>query len=133
MNIEMKKTASKLVGTKRNPASPPGNLKPTGRELWQTILDEYEIDDSGSLALLAEACRAADRAAECSKIIDKEGLVIATKMGVRDHPLMKAELLLRSFVTRTLSVVDPPKNPIGRPPRGGLGVGEEYTIDREDA
>jgi hypothetical protein len=132
----MKKPPSNLVGTNRNPASPPANLKPTGRELWQTILHEYEIDDSGSLALLAEACKAADRAAECSKIIDKEGLVIATKMGVRDHPLMKAELLLRSFVTRTLiriGVVDPPKNPIGRPPRGGLGVGDEYTNGREDA
>jgi hypothetical protein len=122
----MKKAASNPTAPKRNLASPPANLKPTGRDLWQSILHEYVIDDSGSRALLHEACKAADRAAECSRIIDKEGLVIATKMGTAAHPLVKSELLLRSFVIRTLirlGVVDAPRNPPGRPLHGGLGVG----------
>jgi hypothetical protein len=127
----VKKPPSKLTAPKRHSASPPANLKATGRELWQTILHEYAIDDSGSLALLAEACRALDRADECAKVIDKEGLVVSTKMGTRDHPLMKAELLLRSFATRTLiriGVCDPPRNPVGRPVQGGLGINSEQRV-----
>jgi hypothetical protein len=125
----VKKVASKLTAPKRNHASSPADLKATGRLLWRTILDEYEINDSGSLCLLGEACRALDRADQCAKVIDKEGLVIETKMGFRDHPLMKAELLLRSFATRTLvriGIVDEPKNPVGRPPMQGRGVDDTY-------
>jgi hypothetical protein len=135
----MKKTASTPTTPRRNLASPPVNLKPTGRVLWQTIIDEFQIDDSGSRALLHEACKAADRAEECSRIIDKEGLIVATKMGTAAHPLVKSELLLRSFVTGTLirlGVVDSPRNPPGRPLHGGLGVTDAYTTrhnGREDA
>ena len=121
-----------------NQYQPPSDLHRTGRDLWQTILHEYEIDDSGSLALLVEACRAADRAEQCAKVIERDGPLITSANGnIKDHPLLKVELLQRSFVTRTLirlGVVDPPKNPVGRPVRGGLGVTDAYRINgREDA
>ena len=48
---------------------------------------------------------------------------------------MKAELLLRSFATRTLvriGVVDEPRGPVGRPVRGGFSVTDAYTVDGDD-
>ncbi|HEY6327907.1 MAG TPA: hypothetical protein VI756_01120 [Blastocatellia bacterium] len=120
----------KLVRPGPNQVKPPANLKGPGRELWQTILQEFVFTDGGSLAILAEACTAKDRAEECAMIIAKDGLTIRTKTGTRDHPLLRAELLSRSFLTRTLGklgVVDiPAAAKPGRPVNGGLGVTDEY-------
>jgi hypothetical protein len=115
----------KLVRPVTTHTQPPGNLKPPGKNLWSTVMAEYQIGDSGSLTLLGEACRALDRAEEWAAIIAKDGPTIYTKNGVRDHPLLKHELMARSFLTRTLiriGIVDIPARPIGRPPQGGLGV-----------
>jgi hypothetical protein len=90
---------------------------------------EFEVDDGGSQALLAEACKAADMAASCRERIAKDGLTVPTKNGMRAHPLIRAELMAQSFMTRTLlrlGIVEPPRGPMGRPPRGGLGVGPEH-------
>jgi hypothetical protein len=87
------------------------------------------------LTLLAEACRALDRAEEWAAIIAKDGPTIYTKNGVRDHPLLKHELMARSFLTRTLiriSIVDMPARPIGRPPRGGLGITSTADLLEEE-
>ena len=115
---------------------PPSDLHRTGRGLWSTVTKEYELNDSGSLILLGEACRAADRAEQCAKVIARDGPLITSPKGtIKDHPLLKVELLQRSFVSRTLlrlGIIDPPKKPVGRPPRGGLGVGEEYRINVAD-
>jgi hypothetical protein len=115
----------KLVSSDATQPRPPENLKQPGRNLWSTVMAEYQIDDSGSLALLAEACLALDRAEEWAAIIAKDGPTIRTKSGLRDHPLLKHELMARSFLTRTLiriGIVDIPARPIGRPPKGGLGI-----------
>jgi hypothetical protein len=119
---------------------PPADLKQTGRDLWVSILREYEVDDAGSQAVLAEACRAADMAAACREQIKKEGLTIPTKNGVRDHPLIRAALMAQSFMSRTLirlGAVDIPKPNLGRPSgRGNLGIERTVAMrlnGREDA
>ena len=57
--------------------------------LWQSIMSEYEIGDSGGLAMLAQACAAVDRIVQFGEAIDRDGPVIRTKQGPKDHPLLK--------------------------------------------
>ena len=126
----MKKPSPKPTQIAGHLPPPPGDLKQSGRDLWISIVREYECDDAGSQAVLAEAARACDMAAACREQITREGLTIPTKNGVRDHPLIRAALMAQSFMSRTLirlGAVDVPKNPIGRPAgRGNLGVGPEF-------
>ena len=53
-----------------------------------------------------------------------DGLLVKTKHGPKEHPLVKHELAARSFVVRTLARlgldVDHAK-PVGRPGSGGIG------------
>ena len=98
--------------SRANQSQPPADLQRTGRDLWGTVTHEYEFNDSGSLILLAEACRAIDRAEQCAKVIARDGpLITSTNGTIKEHPLLKVELLARSFATRTLiriGIVDPP-------------------------
>jgi hypothetical protein len=101
--------------------SPPTTLGKTGAALWQTIMNEYRIADSGGCEMLVQICKAADRADECAEeIVNDGGPVIRTKHGLRDHPLLKHELAARSFVVRALHRlgldIEPPRDRVGRPP-----------------
>ena len=101
-------------------SDPPATLGETGTTLWRSITGEYQIEDSGGLAMLEQACRAADRAKECSDIIAADGSMISTKHGPKDHPLLRHELAARSFVVRTIARlgldVEPIRSGPGRPP-----------------
>jgi hypothetical protein len=58
-------------------------------------------------------------------------MVLATRQGFRDHPLLKHELSNRCAVARLLTKLglafEPPK-PVGRPVKGGLGI--QRTFDQ---
>ena len=95
---------------------PPKTVGPSGRELWQTLTNEFELDDGASQALLLQVCLCADRLAEISQRISREGLVIDSKGGPRDHPLLKSEIACRSFIIRGLQGLGlEPARPVGRP------------------
>jgi hypothetical protein len=84
-------------------------------------MSEYRIEDSGGLAMLEQACCAIDRIAEYAKVIARDGFVIRTKSGLKDHPLLKHELAARAFVVRTLQRLGldlEPVKSIGRPSPG---------------
>lgn len=115
----MKKPGLKLVGSSAaNPDRLPANLGKTGAKLWTSIMSEYNIEDSGGREMLLQVCAASDRLAEYGAAIDRDGPVVRTKSGSREHPLLKAELATRSFVTRTLARlgldVEPIKS-VGKP------------------
>ena len=108
-----------LVTTKTNPYAPPLTLGRSGATLWRTIQNEYRISDSGGRAILVQICSACDDLAECDAIIARDGPMIASKNGPREHPLLKQRLALRAFVCRSvqrlglnLEVIQP----VGRPP-----------------
>src|SRR5262245_29311559 len=52
---------------------PTVSLKAAGKALWAAVLDEFELSQ-GELALLSAACLAADVIAECSEVIEAEGI-----------------------------------------------------------
>jgi hypothetical protein len=91
-----------LVTGERSIADPPRKLGKHGAHLWHTILRGYEIDDSAGLEMLALACEQLDRAEQYRAQIDRDGLMIKSRQGPKDHPLLKAELAACSFVARSL-------------------------------
>lgn len=109
--------------TPSDPSSIPSSLGANGRSLWSQVQAEYDVSDIGGRELLFQACSAADRAANCAAIIDKEGELVRSGNSWRDHPLIRMELSARSFVVRTLMrlgiTTEAVKSP-GRPgaPRG---------------
>jgi hypothetical protein len=109
--------------TAANLPEPPGKLGKTGLSLWNRVQAEYAITDVGGLELLAQCCAAADRAEALSAQIDRDGAVVRTKNGLKEHPGLRGELAARSFVCRTLTrlgVTTEPLKQIGRP-CGGFG------------
>ena len=88
----------------------------------------YAIDDEGGWELLNLACEALDRAESLRQQIQRDGEVIATRMGIRDHPALKHELANRSFVSKTLVRLGldvEPVRGIGRPGHG-LGIASTW-------
>jgi hypothetical protein len=105
-------------------AEPPRNLGNHGRKLWDQIMGEYAIADSGGLEMLAQACQALDRAEPLREEIDRDGAVIRVRGTIKDHPALKHELANRAFVVRTLAKLalnfEPVRPSSGRP---GLSIG----------
>jgi hypothetical protein len=101
-------------------ADPPANLGSAGTNLWKSILSQYDIRDSGGLALLEQAAFAADRAERLRVEIDAAGEILHSRNGPREHPGLKAELASRAFIARTLCKlglhVEPLRPSVGRPP-----------------
>jgi hypothetical protein len=94
-------------------------LGEAGANLWASIMAESDITDTGGLALLTQVCAATDRISEYSEIIARDGPMIATKHGPKEHPLLKLELASRAFIVRTLQRLGlnlEPIKPIDRPP-----------------
>jgi hypothetical protein len=86
--------------------------------LWRAILGEYGVEDAGGIEMLLQACQALDRAEACRDHIDRDGEVLRTKTGMKDHPALKHEIANRSFVVRTLHRLGldvEAIKPVGRP------------------
>jgi hypothetical protein len=103
---------------------PPRKLGESGLALWRAIQAEFRIHDVGGVELLLQACSMQDRVAAMAARIDADGEVVHTKVGPKEHPLLRSELQGRSFIVRTLGrlgVTDEILKPVGRPPVGGIG------------
>jgi len=104
-------------------AEPTRNLSKHGRALWDRVMSEYDIHESGRVEMLMQACEAQDRIAKVRQEIDEDGEVIRARGQVKEHPALKIELSLRSFVLRTLARLglnfEPIRSTAGRP---GLSV-----------
>jgi phage terminase small subunit len=130
-----RKTPPQLAVVRPQPANagqpPPMHLGEVGANLWRDVVAAYEFSDRASYETLAQACAAADRAARCAEQIDKDGEMIRTKTGLRDHPLIKHELAARAFVVRTLGRLgldlEPVRSTMGRP--GGRNAGWSGDAD----
>src|SRR5262245_25566162 len=107
----------KLIDT--TAGGPPRPLGKHGMALWRSIMDEYDISDTGGTELLCLACQALDRAESCREQIDEMGeLVVANGVAARAHPLMRDEIANRSFVVKTLErlgLAAEPAKAVGRP------------------
>jgi hypothetical protein len=97
---------------------PPRPLGKAGARLWKAVIGEYELADAGGVELLCLACQALDRAESCRTQIDRDGEMLKTKSGIREHPLLKCELANRAYVARAISrlgIDGEVAKPVGRP------------------
>lgn len=82
---------------------PPAGLSDAGAKLWRELAAAYKIDDPHGEAILALACRAADRLEACRKRIEKDGVSVRDRWGqVKPHPLLAAERDARAAVLAAL-------------------------------
>ena len=99
---------------------PPSTLQDAGRQLWRQVFAEFDMNDVAGRQMLAQACAMADRAEELAKDIERDGAVIHSRTGPKDHPGLKHELAARAFVVRTLDRLGINSEPLrlspGRPP-----------------
>jgi len=98
----MKKPPLTVVGSPTTGTQPPRPLGEHGMALWCKVMDEYRITDCGGIEILAQVCSALDTSELCAEQVRADGVVIATKSGMREHPSLKHELAARAFVTRNL-------------------------------
>jgi hypothetical protein len=89
-----------------------------GRALYDAIMSEYDISESGCVEVLLQICSTRDRQQELNAQIERDGVVIMTKTGMREHPALKHELACRAFITRNLQRLGlnlEVVKPVGRP------------------
>jgi hypothetical protein len=116
-------TAKIIQLKKMSTKAPPRKLGAHGRRLWDDANQEVVLEDCAGIEMLLEACEALDRVQECSIEIKRSGVMLRTKTGARENPLLKIELANRAFVTRTLARLGLDSEPIktlGRPPARGF-------------
>jgi hypothetical protein len=122
-----KKPSLRLVQETTWP-KPPRPLGKHGQSLWDRVMSEYAIADSGGIEMLTLACQALDRAESLRAMIDQDGEVIRSRNGPKEHPALRSELANRAFVARTLVKLginsEPVKAAAGRPLQGFGWVGE---------
>jgi Phage terminase, small subunit len=100
-------------------AKPSRKLGQHGANLWKSVMAEYQVIDSGGIEMLTAACQQLDRAESLREQIDRDGEIVRTKAGLKEHPALKHELASRAFVVRTLARLGldvEAVKPIGRPP-----------------
>jgi hypothetical protein len=76
-------------------------LKAPGRALRARVLEDYELTGA-ELAVLEQACMAADRIDEAQRQIATDGAVIAGRAGPRAHPSVLIERDSRAAMLRAL-------------------------------
>ena len=114
-----KKPPLTLVPSTSSRNAPPRKLGAPGRELWDSITSEFDISDSGGIAVLMQACLAQDRVVQLADQIAIDGCVVYTKTGPKAHPALRDELAGRAFIVRTLQKLGvniEAVRPQGRPP-----------------
>lgn len=115
-----KKPKIKLVSS--NAETPASKFQQAGQELWDSISNEYSIDDAGGIALLEQICHAADRVDQLAAQITIDGAVVVVRGVPKAHPALRDELANRAFIARTIARLGlnfEPVKPVGRPPGSG--------------
>jgi hypothetical protein len=104
---------------------PTRKLDNYGRSLWDRIMREYDIRDAGGVELLLLACKGIDCVGALREEINRDGAVVRLRNGsIREHPALKAEVAIMSFVTRTLARLGLDVEPVraSRPPLWSLYI-----------
>ncbi len=99
----------------------PKDLSRVARRLWQSLRDEYDIQDIAGLTLLADACRFFQRREEARLIIANEGQTVKNRFGETvAHPSVRIERDAAASMVRSLKALnldlEPLRNAPGRPP-----------------
>ncbi|MBN1379682.1 MAG: P27 family phage terminase small subunit [Gammaproteobacteria bacterium] len=85
---------------------PPAHLQKPGADLWKIIVADYEIVDSGGLALLTTACECLDRMRQAQAAIKKHGALIKDRYGcLKSNPACVLERDSRNGYLQSLKAL----------------------------
>lgn len=110
----------------------PAGLRAAGRRLWDSVLDQYELEEH-ELSLLVEAVRTVSLLEELDAMIRKDGAVIDSPQGKKAHPAAVEARQQRIALARLLAAMrlpsgeDDQQSGATRPQRRG-GVRAPYSI-----
>src|SRR5262249_50435058 len=113
----------KLMG-RRGPQpklpQPPGHLRADGRELWQRVVEEYDLPPD-ALAILQMACEGWDRACEARRFLGEHGVAYPGRgQHHKGRPQLRVERDSREATARRLRQLGLDLEPLhdrpGRPP-----------------
>jgi phage terminase small subunit len=117
-----------IAGAPTAGPAPPAHLGDIARQLWVDVVANYSFEDPASMAVLAEACSALDRAERCRVAITADGEVLRSGRSgmLRAHPLLTTEVQSRALACRLLQRLgldlEPTRAGPGRPGGGGVGI-----------
>jgi phage terminase small subunit len=99
---------------------PPASLSTPARKFWSTIRDEYDIRDSGGLAILTAAAEAFHRVTAAEEVVAREGMLVEDRYGIKKpHPCTGIARDARSQLLTALRQLnldlEPLQPRIGRP------------------
>jgi P27 family predicted phage terminase small subunit len=93
---------------------PPKHLSIPARTLWKALTTEYQIHDSGGLAILTAGLEAYDRAQTAKALLDTEGPVVVDRWGQqKTHPAASIERDSRAQWLRALQQLCLDVEPVG--------------------
>ncbi|MBA2351029.1 MAG: P27 family phage terminase small subunit [Pseudomonadota bacterium] len=97
----------------------PSQLRAEARVLWQSIVAEYQISDSGGLLILATALESFDRMRHAQVIIAEHGVVLVGDDGkLKANPACALERDSRAAMLAALKMMNldlEPLKKLGRP------------------
>ena len=76
----------------RQPDGIPAHLRGEARRLWEHLVADFDIRDSGGLALVRVAAESFARAEEAREILSREGTIVRDRFGqAKTHPACLVE------------------------------------------
>lgn len=86
--------------------SPPEHLSDAARAWWASVVADYDLEPH-HIELLTLAAEARDRAEQARRLIEAEGLIVATTTGgTKTHPAVAVERDSRIAFARLLRELD---------------------------
>ena len=96
----------------------PQGLKASGRRLWRSTVDGFELDEH-ELVLLREACRTADGIDALQAAVDSDGVLNEGSQGLRVHPALVELRQQRIVFARLTAQLGMPSGDEDAPSVGG--------------
>jgi len=103
-----------MTATVHKPPKPPRHLSKAAKKWWSGVMADYEVEDHAVQTVTA-AAEAWDRKEQARLILEKDGLTVECRDGVKTHPCVAVErdarlAYLRAVRELCLSAEDPDEN-----------------------
>lgn len=101
----------------------PLHLGPSGRKLWRSVVQVYELVE-WQLPILESACTASDRLEQARRAIEADGLIVdGGKIGPKANPAVSIERDARTSMLRALRELSLSPDDVAEAPRPPMIAG----------
>ncbi len=107
-----------MAGQQQSKPRMPAGLRGSGRSLWRSTVDQFELEEH-ELGLLREACRTAESIDALQAVVDRDGVLNTSPQGIRAHPALvelRAQRLCFAKLVAQLAI------PADEPKKGSYGI-----------